>query len=106
MPVPIVVVWLATLLVSSLSKMALVGSTVTVFVMVPVVAGAERTIVIVTVDCGGMVPPVQVTTFAPSTLQANPPVVEKLSKIRPAGSGSRTMTPVAARMPLLPTVYV
>src|SRR5262249_53888188 len=50
------------------------------------------------------VPPVQVTTFAASTAQ--PPEnagATKLSKTTPAGSGSRTTTPVASRMPLLPT---
>ncbi len=69
MPVPIVVVWLATLLVSSLSKIWFVGSTATLLVIVPTVDGADRTMVIVVVVCAAIAPPVQVRTFCGSTAQ-------------------------------------
>jgi len=83
------------------------GSTVTVLEMDPVVGGATSTIVMVDVDSGKMVPPVQVSTFAAST--EHPPAksgATKLSKTSPSGSGSRTRTPVAVLMPLLPTMNV
>src|SRR6188472_1903406 len=104
-PVATWVVWVAVLLVSSASKIALLGSTVTVLVMDPTNGGATRTIVIVVVDSGSTVPPVQVRTLV-AGLTVQPPAkagATKLSKIVPAGSGSRTTTPVAVLIPLLPT---
>ncbi len=95
------------LLVSSASKIALKGSTVTVFEMGPVVGGATSTIVIVLVDSAGIAPLEQVRTLAPSTLQ--PPEKSgalKLSRTVPGGRGSRTTTPVAPLIPLLPTTNV
>src|SRR6185436_5831749 len=95
-PVATCVPWVAVLLVSSASKIALLGSTVTVLVMAPMKGGATSTIVIVVVDSGSTVPPVQVTMLlAGSTAQPAKAGATKLSKIVPAGRGSRTTTPVA-----------
>src|SRR5688572_7845444 len=107
MPVTTWVTWLALLLVSSASKMALFGSTVMVLAIGPVPGGATRTIWTVLVDSGGMVPPVHVTT-PPAWAHTKPaPLTStKRSNVVPAGSGSRRTTPVAARMPLLPTTKV
>src|SRR3954470_2557414 len=74
-PVPTWVVWVAVLLVSSASKWALFGSTVTVLVIGPVVGGATRSSLICFVDSAGIVPPLQVTTLEPSTAQPKPPSV-------------------------------
>ena len=61
MPVATVVVATAMLFVSSASKIALLGSTVAVFVMVPSVGGATRTISIVSDAPARRVGIVQVT---------------------------------------------
>src|SRR6476646_8276276 len=107
MPVATCVPWVAVLLVSSASKMALLGSTVTVLVMEPTKGGATSTIVIMVVDSGPTTPPVQVGMLvAGSTAQPAKAGATKLSKIVPAGSGSRTTTPVAVWIPLLPTTKV
>ena len=62
-PVAIWVVAVAVWLVSSGSKMALFGSTVTVLVIVPRVGGATRRNSIQRVLAAGMDPPEQVTTW-------------------------------------------
>src|SRR5262249_27887448 len=101
------VVAVAVLLVSSASKIALLGSTVTTLVIVPTALGATSVRVIVVVDSGPSVPPVQVTTLNASTAQ--PPENAgpvKLSKMRPAISGSRTVARDTPLMPLLPTTNV
>lgn len=68
-PVPTVVTCVNVLLVSSASKIALFGSTVTVLVIVPIAGGATTLMLMVVVDCGPSVPPVQVTTLFTSTAQ-------------------------------------
>ena len=68
-----VVVWLAELLVSSASKIALFGSTVTLLVIVPTVGGATNSRFTCFVELGPMVPPVQSTTLPGLSLQAKPP---------------------------------
>ena len=58
-------------------------------------------------DSGPTTPPVEVRTFVGgSTAQPAKAGATKLSKIVPAGSGSRTTTPVAVPIPLLPTTKV
>src|SRR5262249_57851921 len=100
MPVTTCVACVAVLFVSSDSKIALSGSTVTVFVIVPTTAGATVTIFTVVVDSGPIVPPVHVRTFAGSTAQ--PPAnagPAKLSRIRPGGIASRNLQMVYAVIP-------
>ena len=81
------------------------GSTTAVFVMVPTVAARRR------VDRDGGVgalvtaPPVQVTVW-PATPQTNRLVPLALMLVRPAGTVSTTLTPVALAVPALLTVRV
>ena len=73
MPVVTSVVVVASLFVSSGSKIALFGSTVTVFVIVPRVGGATTRNRSVLAVGAGIAPPVQVTTLLASTEQTKPP---------------------------------
>ena len=76
MPVEIVVVSVSLLFVSSGSKIALFGSTVTSFVIWPTVGGATTRKSTNRVSAAGMIPPEQVTTFVPwSHEQSKPPSV-------------------------------
>src|SRR5215210_6125041 len=86
-PVSIAVVVVKVLLVSSLSAMALEGSTVVVEVMEPAALGAvrcSRSCLVVpgpwpVLSWPGTVPPEQVTTLAASTVHVNPPEGVRLS---------------------------
>src|SRR5687768_6645379 len=94
MPVETSVSSVSVLLVSSASKIALLGSTVAVLLMVPTYGGATRTTVMVVVDSGGIPPPLQVSTLV-AAYTAQPPAnagATKLSSRVPIGSGSRTVT--------------
>jgi len=70
------VVVVASLLVSSGSKIALFGSTVTEFVIVPSVAGATTRMSTVWVDAGPTAPPLQSMTFELFTVQVSPGMLD------------------------------
>src|SRR5262245_38899801 len=103
MPVETSVVAVAVLLVSSPSKIALNGSTVTVFAIVPTPGGATSETLNVDVAAGPIDAMLHVSTFDASTLQM---AGVELTKIVPGGNGSRTTTLFAMPTPLFPTTYV
>ena len=87
MPVRDLRLWVATLLVSSASKIALFGSTVTVFGIGPRSVRATRTIENGTVDSGGTCRRVHVTTLpADSAQRIAAADAAKLSKTVSGGS--------------------
>ena len=77
-------------------------TTVAVFVISPVTVG-RTTSVIVTVEPAGTVPRLQVISAPPVHV---PCVVDTETKVVPAGSGSASVTCVAASGPWLPTTIV
>ena len=101
MPVATCVVCVAVLLVSSASKIALFGSTVTVLVIGPTTGGATTTIVIVRGRLGGhRRRPSRSARCVARRRRSDAESPRRHDAGRrscPAGSGSRTTTPVAAR---------
>ena len=93
------------LLSSFVSAMASSGSTTAVFVMVPTVAGDVALIVMLALEPWFTAPPVQVTVW-PATPQTKRLVPLALMLVRPAGTVSTTLTPVAFAVPELLTVRV
>src|SRR5262245_39862235 len=103
---PTVVLTVAEVLFSSsLSAIALSGSTTAVFVSVPPDGGAVPVIVMVAFWPSLTAPPVQVTV-EPVTEQPNRLEPFALMPVMPAGTVSTTLTPVAFAAPLLFTVSV